>query len=302
MDRLDELAVFVAILETGSLAAAGRRLRRSPPAVSRILAGLESRLSARLFERTTRRLAPTDAGRRLGDRARRLLAEYAAVVQDAGDADQPPHGVLRVTAPAVFGRRHVTPVVTSFLAAWPDMQVELLLADRNLDLIEEGLDVAVRIGQLADSGLVARRVGEVRRVLVASPRYLEEHGRPQEPEDLTGHVAIFTAGRPGPVAWQFRFGGRERSRRLAPRLMVNDVEATLVAARAGLGIASALSYQVAEDLAAGRLVRLLAAFEAPPMPVQLVVPTARLRPPRVRAFLDHAARQLAALAVVQALR
>ena len=302
MDRLDELAVFVAILETGSLAAAGRRLRRSPPAVSRILAGLESRLSARLFERTTRRLAPTDAGRRLGDRARRLLAEYAAVVQDAGDADQPPHGVLRVTAPAVFGRRHVTPVVTSFLAAWPDMQVELLLADRNLDLIEEGLDVAVRIGQLADSGLVARRVGEVRRVLVASPHYLEEHGRPEEPEDLTGHVAIFTAGRPGPVAWQFRFGGRERSRRLAPRLMVNDVEATLVAARAGLGIASALSYQVAEDLAAGRLVRLLAAFEAPPMPVQLVVPSARLRPPRVRAFLDHAARQLAALAVVQALR
>ncbi len=182
------------------------------------------------------------------------------------------------------------------------MQVELLLADRNLDLIEEGLDVAVRIGQLADSGLVARRVGEVRRCTGRQPalpggaRKAGRAGGSHWPRGDLHRRPSWPRGLAVPLR------RAERSRRLAPRLMVNDVEATLVAARAGLGIASALSYQVAEDLAAGRLVRLLAAFEAPPMPVQLVVPSARLRPPRVRAFLDHAARQLAALAVVQALR
>lgn len=301
MDRFDELSVFVAILDTGSLAAAGRQLRRSPPAVSRVLAALEARLGARLFERTTRRLAPTDTGRRFGEQARRVLATYGAAMQSAADADAPPHGLLRLTAPAVFGRRHVMPVVTRFLGAWPAVQVEILLSDRNLDLIEEGLDVAVRIGRLADSGLITRRVGEVRRVLVTSPDYLAAHGTPGAPDDLAAHVAIFTSGRPGLVDWRFRIGGRERTRRLAPRLTVNDVEAALVAARAGLGIASALSYQVAEDLAAGGLVRLLAAFEMPPLPVQLVVPSARHMPRRVRAFLDHATRELSGLAVLRGL-
>lgn len=301
MDRFDELAVFVAILDTGSLAAAGRQLRRSPPAVSRVLAGLEARLGSRLFERTTRRLAPTETGRSLAERARRLLSDYAAVVQDTGDADALPHGLLRLTAPAVFGRKHVMPVVTRFLVAWPEIQVEMLLSDRNLDLIEEGLDVAVRIGHLAESGLVARRVGEVRRVLVASPLYLGERGTPRVPGDLADHVVIFTSGRPGPVAWQFRVAGRERSRRLTPRLMVNDVEAALVAARANCGIASALSYQVAEDLADGRLARVLPEYELPALPVHLVVPSARHMAPRVRAFLDYAARQLGLLAAVQAL-
>lgn len=292
MDRFDELAVFVAILDTGSLAAAGRQLRRSPPSVSRVLAGLEARLGSRLFERTTRRLAPTEAGRSLAERARRLLSDYAAVVQDTGDADALPHGLLRLTAPAVFGRKHVTPVVTRFLVAWPEIQVEMLLSDRNLDLIEEGLDVAVRIGHLVESGLVTRRVGEVRRVLVASPLYLAERGTPRVPEDLADHVVIFTSGRPGPVAWQFCVAGRDRSRRLTPRLMVNDVEAALVAARANCGIASALSYQVAEDLADGRLARLLPEYELPALPVHLVVPSARHMAPRVRVFLDYAARQL----------
>jgi DNA-binding transcriptional LysR family regulator len=168
MDRLDELTVLVAVLEAGSLAAASRRLRRSPPSITRALAALEDRVGARLVERTTRRLAATEAGRTLAGQARAVLAGYADAVRDANEA--PLRGTLRVTAPVVFGRRHVTPVAIAFLDAHPAVAVDLVLADRNLDLVEEKLDAAVRIGPLADSSLVARRVGEVRRVLVASFR------------------------------------------------------------------------------------------------------------------------------------
>lgn len=233
MDRLDELAVFIAILDAGSLAAAGRRLRRSPPAITRLLAGLEERVGARLFERTTRRLAPTDAGRRFAEQARRLLGDYHAVMQGAADSDVSLHGMLRLTAPVVFGRRHVTPVATSFLDMWPALRIEMLLSDRNLDLIEEGLDVAVRIGRLADSGLMVRRVGEVRRVLVASPAYLAARGQPRHPDDLAGHDIIFTSSLLGPLVWRFHVDGQERAFRVEPRLMLNDIEAKLVAVRAG---------------------------------------------------------------------
>lgn len=298
MDRLDELATFVAILDAGSLAAAGRKLRRSPPAVTRALAALEGRLGARLVERTTRRLAPTDTGRRLAEQARRLLADHGDLMREAADASAPPRGLLRVTAPVVFGRKHVTPLVVAFLGLYPDVQIELVLSDRNLDLVEEALDVAVRIGRLADSGLVARRVGEVRRVLVASPAYLAARGTPQEPGDLAAHHTVLASSRPVKLEWRFREGAaarrRERVVRLAPRLIVNDVEAALAAARAGQGVTSALSYQVAGDLAAGALVRLLAAWEPSPLPVQLVVPGTQHMAPRTRAFLDHMARELEA--------
>lgn len=297
MDRLDELEVLVAILDAGSFAEAGRRLRRSPPAMTRLLAALEARVGARLVERTTRRLAPTEAGQRLADPARAVLAGYAAAVRDAGDG--PLRGTLRVTAPVVFGGRHVTPLVLAFLDAHPGVRVELVLADRNLDLIEDGLDAAVRIGDLADSGMVARRVGEVRRMLVASPGYLAVRGTPHAPGDLAGHDAVFFSGRPVPLEWRFHDGPRNRVVRLKPRLLVNDVEAALAAARAGRGIAMALSYQVAPDLASGALVRLLAAHEPPPLPVQVVAPGGRHMAPRVRAFLDHAARSLGALDVIR---
>jgi len=293
MDRLDELMVLVAVLETGSLAAASRRLRRSPPSITRALAALEDRVGTRLVERTTRRLSATDAGRALAGQARAVLADYAEAVRDASEVVL--RGTVRVTAPVVFGRRHVTPLVTGFLGAHPGVTIELVLADRNLDLIEEGLDAAVRIGPLADSTLVARRVGEVRRMLVASPGYLATHDAPRTPGDLVLHDAIFSSGRPVPFEWRFRDGARMRVVRLAPRLLVNDVEAALVAARMGRGIAMALSYQVADDLAAGLLVRLLPGYEPPPLPVQLVVPGGRHMALRVRAFLDHAAGHLGTL-------
>lgn len=300
MDRLDELAVFVAIIDAGSLAAAARRLRRSPPAVSRALAGLEERLGTRLVERTTRRLAPTEAGRVLADRARALLSDFEETMRAGAEQGTSLRGTLLVSAPQVFGRMHVMPLVASFVDVHPELRAELVLSDRYLDLLEEGLDVAVRIGQLADSGLVARRVGQVRRVVVAAPSYLAERGTPGNPEELSSHSIVFTSGRDMPTEWRFRHGGRERVMRLAPRLIVNQVDAALSAARDGRGIASALSYQVAADLAAGRLVRLLKEFEGPPLPVQLVVASARHMPARVRAFLDYAAAGLAKLDVLRA--
>ena len=288
MDRLDELATFIAIVDAGNLTTAARRLQRSPPAVTRALAALEQRLGARLIERTTRRIAATEAGRRLADQARRLLADYDETLRDAAGEQAALAGLLRITAPLLFGRLHVMPVVSRFLDAHPALRVELLLSDRNLDLIEEGLDVAIRIGSLPDSSLVSRRLGKVSRVLVASPTYIAAHGMPRTPSELTQHAIIFTTGRATPLEWRFRIGTRERALQLAPRLLVNQVDAALLAAREGRGIASALSYQVADDLASGQLLRILAAFEREPEPVQLVVPSARLMPRRVRAFIDHA--------------
>ncbi|HSR96390.1 MAG TPA: LysR family transcriptional regulator [Kofleriaceae bacterium] len=296
MDRLDELAIFVAILDEGSLAAAGRKLRRSPPAITRALSVLEERVGARLLERTTRRSRPTEAGRRLAEHARQVLAGYGEAVREVAASSV--RGLLRLTAPLVFGRRHVTPIVASFLDAHPGVRVELVLSDRNLNLIEDGLDVAVRIGPLADSTLVARRVGEVRRMTIAAPSYLA--GRPalRSPDDLARHDIIFTASRPGPLQWRFG-GAHEHIVRLVPRLIVNEVEATLHAVRAGRGISRALSYQVADDLASGALVRLLPDHEPAALPVHLVVPSARHLSSKARSFVDHAARSLATLAVLR---
>src|SRR5436190_1701574 len=292
MDRLDELTALVTILEAGSLAAAGRKLRRSPPAMTRLLAALEERVGARLIERTSRRLTATEAGRRLGEQARQILAGYGEALREGGA--EVVQGELRVTAPLVFGRRHVTPIVTSFLDAFPGMRVDLVLDDRALDLVGQGLDVAIRIGRLGDSSLVARRVGEVRRLLVASPAYLETRGAPRSPADLSRHDVITSA-----PEWRFRRSGRDQVVRLRPRLTVNEVDAMLIAVRAGRGIGRPLSYQVADDLASHSLVRLLPEFEPQALPVQLVTPSARHLAPKTRAFLDHAVRSFAGLEVIR---
>ena len=296
MDRLDELAIFVAVVDEGGMAAAGRKLHRSGPAVTRALAALEDRVGARLVERTTRRLAPTELGIELAARARGLLADYDEATGSA--ANQPLRGLLKVTAPTQFGRRHVASLVDSFLDAFPAMQVELVLNDRNLDFIDEGIDVAVRIGDLPDSSLIARKVGQVSRVLVASPAYLAARGLPRRPKDLAAHDTIFSAVHSGPREWRFGAGGRESVVRLSPRLTVNDIEAQIMAVRAGRGIARLLSYQVADDLAAGVLIRIMRDCESPPVPVQLVTGGGRHMAPKVRAFLDHAAKGLLALPVI----
>ncbi len=284
MDRLDELAIFVRIMDEGSLVGAAGRLGRSPPAVTRALAALEDRVGQRLVDRTTRRLAATEAGRVLYDKARALVADYDAAT--AAAAGTPVQGLLRLTAPLQFGRRHLAPIVGRFLDAHAGVEIELVLNDRNVDLIEEGIDVALRIGSLADSSLLARPVGQVRRLWVASPAYLARRGTPRTPADLAGHEALLGTSR-GNREWAFAGGRRGAPARLAGRLRVDDVETRLRAAREGRGIAQLLSYQAADDLAAGRLVRLLPDWERPPH-----------RAPRIDAFLDFAAKRLKALPVL----
>ncbi len=290
MDRFDELQIFIAIL------GAARRLRRSGPAITRALAALEERVGVRLIERTTRRLAPTEAGVRLAEMARRVLADYDNAVRE--DEHAPLRGKLRITAPRVFGRRHVTPAVIAFLDLHPDMQVELVFDDRNVDLIEQGIDLALRIGALPDTGMVARQVGTVGRVLVASPLYLARRGAPESPQDLDTHDVIFSSmhGSSTVNEWRFREG---MTVRVAPRLLVSDVDAMLMAVMAGRGIGRALSYQVAAQLDDGTLVRLLPQDEPPALPVHLLVPSARHMPPRVRACRDFLAQQLAELPLLK---
>ena len=295
MDRLDELAIFVRIVEEGSLVRAAARLRRSPPAVTRALAALEDRIGVRLVDRTTRRLAPTEAGRTLYDKARTLVADYEAAT--AGAPGAPVQGLLRITAPVQFGRRHIAPIVARFLDAHDGVEVELLLNDRNIDLIEEGIDVALRIGALANSTLSARPVGQVRRLWVASPAYLARRGTPRMPGELVRHEALLGTLR-GNTEWAFSGARRGAAPRLTGRLRVDDVETRLRAARDGRGIAQLLSYQVADDLAAGKLVRLLQSFERPPLPVQLVSKGRAHRAPKIDAFLDFATRRLVALPVL----
>lgn len=297
MDRLDELTVFLAVLEAGSLAGAARRLRRSAPAVTRILGVLEARAGARLVERTTRRLAVTEAGRRLAEEGRAILAGYeAAMSREEGG---PLRGPLRLSAPLVFGSRHVAALLLRFLDLHPGVTGDLVLNDRNLDVVEEGLDVAVRLSVLANSRLVARRVGEVRRVTVASPGYLAGRGMPNQPADLAGHALIYSSTQPGPTEWRFEGPRGPQTVRLRPRLMINAVEPVVAAAVAGRGITRIMTYQVAEEVADGRLIRILRAYEPAPIPVQLVTASARLMPARVRAFLDFAAAELTALAVIR---
>lgn len=296
MDRIEELAIFVAIVDAGSLAAAARRLRRSRPAVTRALAALEERVGTRLIARTTRRMTPSDAGRELAASARRLVADYEAAIGIA--TAEPVSGLLRITAPLAFGRRHVTPLVSEFLDRYPQVQVELVLADRNLDLIEEDLQLAIRIGPLPNSRFLMRKVGEVRRVLVAAPSYLARCPPLRRPADIAAHETIASVAAGQTLRW--RFGGARQGSAvvLTPRLIVNEIESALIAARAGRGLTRALSYQVADDLAAGTLIRVLPGFEPPPLPVQLVLPGGRHPPPRVRAFIDHAVERLPQIAPI----
>jgi DNA-binding transcriptional LysR family regulator len=284
----------VRIVEEGSLARAASRLRRSPPAVTRALAALEGRLGVRLIDRTTRRLASTEAGRLLYERARGLLGDYEAAT--LGVREAPVRGLLRIAAPVQFGRRHVAPIAMAFLDEHADVEIELMLNDRNIDLIDDSIDVAVRIGPLADSGLTARHVGELKRLWVASPAYLGRRGTPQIPEDLSRHEAVLGTFR---TAGSWSFVRRRAGVRVAGRLRVDDVETRLQAVLESRGIGQFLSYQVADELAAGRLVRLLQSFEQPAIPVHLLTKGRINRAPKIESFLSFAGPRLQALAVLR---
>lgn len=290
MDKLDELAVFVAVVQQGSLAAAARKLQRSAPAITRTLAALESRFALSLIERSTRRLSPTPAGIALYERATVLLEDYQQVLESTTRNQL--SGKLRLTAPVMFGRKHIAPLLLDFMAIYPDIQIELMLSDSYQDLIEQGLDMAVRIGQLRDSSLVATEVGHVQRVLVASPHYIATHGAPEIPGQLADHPLIAGTIPAQQREWRFRAEAQQERVRITPRVTVNDVETQLVACRAGKGIARLFSYQVYDDLQTGVLSEVLAHCRPPAVPVQLVAQNVKYMPARVRAFWDLARTRL----------
>lgn len=293
MDRLHELEVFVAAAETGSLAKAAARMRLSPPAATRAIAALEDRLGVPVFTRTTRSLTITEAGQRLFGHAQRILADFEAAQREAVGENATPAGHLTVTTSVTFGRSILAPLACEFLAAFPRVTASVLLLDRVTNLVEEGIDLAVRIGQLPDSSLIARRVGDVRRILVASPDYLERQGTPAAPDDLKRHVVIAFTGLMPNREWRHLQEGRMTSLALSPRFEVNDALAAIDAAVAGHGLTIALSYMVDDLIREGALVRVLE-HSAPPQPVHLVYPQSRLVAPKIRAFVDFAAPKLEA--------
>ena len=292
MDRLDAMRLYVAIGDAGSLSAAARRLKVPLPTVSRKLALLEAHLGVRLVVRTTRKSVLTDPGRTYLDSCRRLLAEIADAERMAAGEYEAPKGRLYITAPIVFGRLHVLPVALAFLKAYPEVDLRLSLADRIADMIEEGVDVAVRIAHLADSSLIAARVGAVRLVTCAAPGYLKANSTPRAPSDLIQHQCIASANLSATDRWSYRVDGADQTFPIRSRLAVTTAEAAIDAAIAGIGITRVLSYQAAAAIKAGRLKPLLRPYELPEIPVSLVHPEARLTPPKVRAFLDFAAPRL----------
>lgn len=288
MDRLQAMEAFVAVVDCGGFASAARRLDLSAPVVTRAVAELEARLGVRLLTRTTRAVRVTEAGARYAEDCRRILADMAEADSATSGSRSALKGLLGVTAPVLFGNLHVTPIVAGYLQRYPDVDAHCVFVDRVVNLVDEGLDVAVRIGELPDSSLKAVAVGRVRRMLVASPAYLAAQGRPQRPADLAGHTLIQPVGVSPYPEWRFAEGGRPLVQRIRPRLRTTTNDAARSFALAGLGIARLISYQVADALARGELLPLLEDFETPPLPVHVVHHEGRHMTQKVRAFVDLA--------------
>jgi DNA-binding transcriptional LysR family regulator len=286
MDRLEAMNVFVAVADLQGFAPAARRLNLSPSAVTRLVASLEELLGTRLLQRTTRSVTLTDAGARYLERTRRILADVAEAEEAAQAGRTVPTGRFVVAAPAVFGRLHVAPLMSSFLAQNPAVTGDLTLADRMTNLVEEGIDAAVRIGVLQDSSHVALRVGATRRVVVGSPEYLARRDTPRSPDDLAPHDVIqFTAINPT-SEWRFSRDGQESRVSFAARYVTNSADAAIGHAQHGGGLTMVLAYQVVEAVRAGRLRVVLSEFEPPPLAISIVYPSTRLLSAKVRAFVD----------------
>jgi DNA-binding transcriptional LysR family regulator len=286
MNRLESLESFVSVAEHRGFALAARQLGRSPSAVTRSIAALEEHLSIRLLHRTTRSVRLTDAGARYLERARRILSDLEEADLAARAERSEPAGRFAISAPSVFGRLYVVPLFCAFLRRHPGVRGELILADRLVNLVEEGLDLGVRIGVLDDSSLRVRAVGAVRRVLVASPDYLAAHQRIRRPSDLRAHATIcFSSLNPTPE-WRFFHRGKELRLAIEPSFTTNSADAAVEHARLGGGVALVLSYQAEAAVEAGALEILLPRYEPPPLPIQVVYPGARQPSANVRAFID----------------
>lgn len=289
MDRLDEIRLFVAVAEALSFANGARRVGVSPAQASKAIARLEDRLKTRLLNRTTRDVSLTDIGRAYLERARELVEEFDALETSVRDVNGP-RGLLKVTAPTSFGSVELECVILEFAKAYPEVALEVALTDRVTNLVEEGYDVAVRITRLADSSLVARKLGEARIVTCASPDYLQRRGVPAAPSDLAQEEAILDLNIADPATWTFGRGAGRTDIRVHGRLRLSNAEACLAAARYGFGIARGPSFAAAEDLRAGRLQTLLCDHEPEPMPIYAVYPHARHLSAKVRVFVDHLVR------------
>jgi DNA-binding transcriptional LysR family regulator len=294
MDRLDAMAVLLAVVSEGSLSGAGRKLGMPLPTISRKLSELEDHLGARLVIRSSRQLSLTEAGRSYFPACQSILEQVDEAERAAAGEYSAPRGGLVIAAPVVFGRLHVLPVVTEFLKAYPEIDVRLIQSDRNAHILDDHIDVALRIGNLPDSSQIAIRLGEVHRVAYASPHYLAQRGTPETPEALSDHDCIAFDILTLPDGWLFHEAGRDRLVRVRPRLVVNTAEAAIDAAVSGLGITRVLSYQSREARRAGYLESVLAGFQPPAWPVSLVYVAQGQLPLKLRAFLDFAVPRLKA--------
>jgi DNA-binding transcriptional LysR family regulator len=286
MDRIDAMQAFVAVADLRGFAPAARKLGQSPSGVTRLIAALEDRLGARLLQRTTRSVTLTDAGSRYLERARRILSDVEEAEAAAEGERTRPSGRLVVSAPVGFGRLHVSPVMSAYLKRYPDVVSELRLSDRLINLVEDGVDLAVRIAHLPDSTLVARQVGEMRRIVVASPAYLGEQGEPKRPQAIASHQTIQFGATTASPEWSFVEDGSEVQIPCTPRFSTNSADAAIQYAEQGGGLTRVLAYQAAEAIKAGRLKIVLTKFEVPPLPIHLVYPTSRLLSAKVRTFID----------------
>jgi DNA-binding transcriptional LysR family regulator len=294
MDRLESMTVLLAVVAAGSLSAAARELRTPLATVSRKVADLEQRLGTSLLVRRSRRVELTASGRAYVEAIRPLLEQLAEAERVAAGEYRAPQGELAVTAPVLFGRVYVLPLLVEFLLEHPKIQGRAMLVDRHVDLLEERIDVAIRIGELSDPTLVAARVGTVQRVVCASPAYLARRGIPSRPEDLQGHEAITFRGFTASRGWTFRRQGGPFTIDVSPRLTVNSAEAAVDAARAGLGFTRVLSYQVERELREGELQEVLSEFAPSAIPVSLVYSGRARLPAKARAFIDWALDRLRA--------
>jgi DNA-binding transcriptional LysR family regulator len=292
MDRFQEMQVFAAVAQDQGFSAAARRLGFSAASVTRAVAALEKRIGTPLLTRTTRSVHLSEAGQRYLEDCRRILAEVQEAEDSAAGSHAQPRGQLTITAPVLFGELFVTPLMVSFLTQFPDVTINALLVDRIVSVVEEGIDVAVRIGELPDSNQHAIRVGEVRRVVCVSPAYLAAHGRPTHPQDLAQGPVIATSATGQLRSWPFLEEGEPISVRTDPRLVVTANQAAITAACLGLGYTRVLSYQVASKVAAGELEIVLANFEMPPLPIHVVYQGGRKAAARVRSFVDFTVKSL----------
>ncbi len=292
MNKVQAMTTFVTIVNEGSLTAAAEVLNKSLPTVVRSLATLENFLGVRLLNRTTRRMALTEEGRHYLNRCQKILADINEAEIELSAEHAEPSGSLKVTASQLFGHMHVAPIVTGFLERYHDMRVSLLLLDRVVNLVEEGLDVGVRIGKLADSSMIAIPVGETRRVVCASPRFLEASGQPGIPEDLFDQACVKFSGITVGNNWQFKEGGKTRNIQIKPVFTCNQAAASIEACEAGLGYGVFLSYMVAPQLKAGTLRLVLDEFETSPLPVHVVYQHAKYISTRTRVFVDWMTREL----------